>query len=260
MIGGAVSSLFRNFREGISTLNDLNKNLTDIRVVTNMSASEANVLAGNFNQMARDMGATTGEMLEGATEWYRQGKETAEVQEMVKASIIQSKLAAMDSAQSTEYLTSILNGYKMESKDVMSVIDQMVAVDNAAATSVAELSAALQRSSNSASQAGVGFSKLISYVGTVSSVTRKNAESIGESFKTMFARLENVKLGQMDEDGLGINDVEKALTKVGIKLRNSQYEFRNMGDVLDEVAARFNSFNDVEKISNFHKHSRNETT
>jgi TP901 family phage tail tape measure protein len=53
----------------------------------------------------------------------------------------------------------------------------MVAVDNAAATSVKELAEALQRTSNIAQMSGVSFNQLLGYVGTVSSVTRKSAMS-----------------------------------------------------------------------------------
>ena len=45
-----------------------------------------------------------------------------------------------------------------------------------------EIATALQYSSNSAQQAGVSFDELTSYVTVLSSVTRKSAESIGQSF------------------------------------------------------------------------------
>jgi hypothetical protein len=111
-----------------------------------------------------------------------------------------------------------------------------------------EIASALQRSSNSAQQAGVTFDELASYVTIVSSVTRKSAESIGESFKTMFARMETIKLGQMFEDeATTINDVEKALSLVDIQLRDSETSFRDMGDVFDEVAIKWDTMNELEQ-------------
>ena len=98
-----------------------------------------------------------------------------------------SKLGNVEAAQATEYLTSVLNGFKLEAEDAMSVVDRLVNLDNQYATSVAEIASAMQRSSNSAQQAGVDFNELASYITVLSSVTRKSAESIGESFKTIFA-------------------------------------------------------------------------
>jgi TP901 family phage tail tape measure protein len=78
--------------------------------------------------------------------------------------MMMSKLGNLDAAQSTEYLTSILNGFKLEATDAIGVINKLTALDNAYATSVGEISAALQRSSNSAQQNGVSFDELASYI------------------------------------------------------------------------------------------------
>ena len=93
----------------------------------------------------------------GSLEWRRQGKTADEAGELVKGSMMMSKLANMESAQATEYLTSILNGFKLEAGETEDVISKLVALDNAYATSVSEISAAMQRSSVSAQQAGVSM-------------------------------------------------------------------------------------------------------
>jgi len=63
----------------------------------------------------------------------------------------------------------------------------------------------------------------------------------------MFSRMENIKLGKLDEEGASINDVERALSRIDIKIRDSQDTFRNMGDVLDDVAKKWNTLTDVDK-------------
>ena len=189
MIGSPIFLANRMFRDMTSTLNDMNKALTDIRVVTGMTSEETENLGVQYNNLAKQLGATTQDVLKGSVEWFRQGKTIEETQELLKASITMAKLAGISSSESTQYLTSVLNGYQMSAEKAMSVTDKLVAVDNAAATSVNELAVALQRSSNSASMAGVGLDQLVGYIGTVSSVSRKSAETIGESFKTIFSRL-----------------------------------------------------------------------
>jgi TP901 family phage tail tape measure protein len=106
----------------------------------------------------------------------------------------------------------------------------------------------MQRSSNSAGQAEISLTELASYITVLSSVTRKSSESIGESFKTMFARMQNIKLGKLfEDDATDLNDVEKALHLVNIELRDSETSFRPLGDVIDDVAARWNTLNDIEQ-------------
>ena len=154
-----------------------------------------------------------------------------------------SKVGAMESAEATQLLTSTLNGYKFSAEEAMNVVDKVSAIDMAAATSSEELMTALSRTANSADDAGVSFDKLLAMIGTVSSVTRKSASTIGESFKTIFSRLSNVAAGKdIDDEGESLNDVETSLNKMGIALRSSQNEWRNFEDVLDEVAGKWSSF------------------
>ena len=48
------------------------------------------------------------------------------------------------------------------------------------------------------------------------------------------------------------NDVEKVLSKVGIKFRETNHQFRDTQDILDDVAERWETYNDLEQnaISN----------
>lgn len=48
-----------------------------------------------------------------------------------------------------------------------------------------------------------------------------------------------------EETGESLNDVETVLNELGIKLRDVNGEFRNSGEVLDEVAERWNTFDSV---------------
>ena len=83
-----------------------------------------------------------------------------------------------------------------------------------------ELALAMQRSAVSAQDSKVSMEQLIAMVGTVSSVTRREASSVGEAFKTMFSRFKDIQQGAIDEEGVDINYMEKALGRVGIAIRH----------------------------------------
>ena len=148
-----------------------------------------------------------------------------------------SKVGAIDAGSATEYLTSTLNGYKMSAQDAMSVVDKMSAVDLAAATSVEELALALQKTANMARTTGVELDEIIGMIATVSEVTRQAPEIIGTSFKTLFSRMTQVAAGkEIDDAGETLNDVEITLNRAGIALRSSKNDWRDMYDVLNDVA------------------------
>lgn len=98
-----------------------------------------------------------------------------------------------------------------------------------------EISSALQRSSVSAQQAGVSFEELASMITVVSDVSRRAPESIGEAFKTIFSRYQDILAGGIDEDGNNINNVGKALDRVGISIRDAEGGFRDFNDVLKDL-------------------------
>lgn len=63
----------------------------------------------------------------------------------------------------------------------------------------------------------------------------------------MFARMGNVKIGRLvdPETEEDLSQVETVLSTYGIKLRDSVGEFRNFGDVLDEVSSKWSSYGSV---------------
>lgn len=117
----------------------------------------------------------------------------------------------MEASASTEALTSILNGFNMEASNAINVVDTLNALDLKYATSSEELAVALQRVAAVASTARVSFNDLASIITVVSSNTRLSAETIGNGIKSLFSRLQNIKVGKyLDlETGEQLNDTEK---------------------------------------------------
>jgi TP901 family phage tail tape measure protein len=230
---------------------DLNTEMTKIQVLQAEGAKtpeEINALAQSFNDLGQEMGASTLEIAKGSVEWFRQGRTVEETQKLMKASMMLSKLGAMESADATNYLTSITNAFKIEVNDTAEVVDKLIAVDNIAATSAGELATALRYTSETAALAGVSLEQLVSYIGTVSTVTRQNAEMIGQAFKTMFSRMTLIQGGGTDEEGWTISKVEKALSAVNIEMKNADGTFRNMGDVLEDTAKKWDTLGEREQI------------
>ncbi len=99
-----------------------------------------------------------------------------------------------------------------------------------------EIAAALQKTSATARLAGVDLDQMAAIITVVSEKMRAAPETIGSAWKTILTRMQNVKIGKyFDEEGESISDVEKVLGNLGIRLRDDNDTFRDMGDVLDET-------------------------
>jgi len=248
--GDMLFGTLRQAEEAVQYISDLNKEMTNIRMVTDMSAESAKNLSGEFNELAQAYGATTTEVAAGATEWFRQGKTQAETMDLIKSSIMLSKLANMESSVATEKLTAVMNGFNLTSEQSIGVLDRLVALDNNYATSVQEIITAMQKSSAVAQGAGVDFEHLAAMITVISSKTRQSAETIGDSMKTILTRMQTIKMGKFFEDETqSLSDVEAALAQPGIEiaLRKSTREFRDMQDVIEDIGTRWNEFDDMQK-------------
>lgn len=244
----AILGLERAAKEMITTSTELDQKLTDLRMVTGDSYEGAKLLVDQYNALAKELGATAGEVLDASSEWLRQGMSTDQAATLIEQSMILSKVGAMDSAEATKNLTSAMKGYGMTVEEVAGIVDRLTAIDLQAAVTASDLAVAMSRTANSASISGVSMDRLLGYLATVQEVTQKSAETIGESFKTIFARMGNVKLGNfMSDDGEDLSDVESVLKHFGIALRDSEDEFRNFGDVLDDVYAKWDEFTNIDK-------------
>lgn len=158
-------------------------------------------------------------------------------------------------SEATTALTSALKGFKLEASEVASVVDKLTKVDQVAAVSAGGIATALSKSAVSASLAGMSMDELIAAVSTIGEVTQKSMDSVGEAMKTLLARYGNVKASVFTQMGLddggettdNINDIEKVLRTLGIRVRSSSSEMRSITDVLDELASKWDTLDTVTK-------------
>lgn len=228
---------------------ELDKAMTDLQIASGKTRAEIKELTKGYADLAKQLGATTTEVAESADTWLRQGYAAEETNTLIKNSTMLAKLGQMEAAEASKALTSAMKGYKVEVKDSISIVDKFTAVDMEAAASAGDIATAMAETATSADIAGVSMDRLIGYITTVKEVTQDGAESVGTFYKTLFARMNNVKAGKFidDETGESLNDVEKVLGELGIKLRDANGLFRESSDVLDEVGERWSQFNNVQQ-------------
>lgn len=248
LLNQAFRTLQNTAKQMIHTAAELDQQLTELRMVTGQNYEDASRLVDSYNALAKELGATTSQVVDAADEWLRQGKSIAEVEQLIAQSMVLSKVGKMDSADATKNLTSAMKGYGLAVDEVSGIVDKLTAIDLKAAVSSADLAVAMSRTANSANIAGVSMDRLLGYLATIQEVTQKSAETVGESIKSMFARINNIKLGKfIDDNGESLNDTEKILKEFGIALRDTEGEFRAVSDVLDELYGKWDSFTSVEK-------------
>lgn len=230
------------------TIEDIDKAITDLSVATNMSREATANLVKDYNDYAKKLKSTTTQVTSAADDWLRAGKSMSEAKELIKDSVMLSKLGQIDSSEATEDLLATMNGYEMSIEEVNNALDAMVAIDMQAATSAGDLATGLKYSASSASSAELSFNKLVAILGTVQDKTQQSAEVVGTFANTMLSRYRDITIGKyLSDDGEDISNYEAVLKSIGIELRDSQGEFRAFEDVLQEMSDKWDTLTSVQQ-------------
>ena len=151
-------------------------------------------------------------------------------------------------------MTSAIKGFKLSTEEAMSVVDKLTKIDQVAAISAGNLAEGLARVATTAQQAGLSLDETAAMVTTITEVTQRDASTAGEALRTLISRYSNVKAGvftsmgeEAEETSENINDIEKVLSKLGIRIRTSGTEMRSIEDVLDELAEKWDTLDDVSR-------------
>lgn len=245
----SLTAAFHAFKRMVSTARELDDSLFNLQVATGKTREETKGLLDTYNQMAGELGATTEQVAEAANDWLRTGRSLDETNELIKDSMILSKIGMIDTGDATQYLVSALNGYKLSAESALEVISKLSNVDMNAAVSAGGIAEAMSRTATSADQAGVSIDRLIGMIATMKDVSQASDERVGTAIKSIVSRYSQVKTNKLVdyESGDDLSNVEKALRKVGVQIRDGLTDFRDLDDVLGELAKKYNDLNDVEK-------------
>lgn len=251
-----LNKIMASFQNIIGLSKELDTAMFNLRVVSGDSREEAKGLISDYNDLAKQLGATTVEIANAANEWMRQGYEAEQATKLITASTYLSKLGMIDAGQATQYLTSMIKGFKLEVTDAVEIVDKLTKLDMVSATSSGGLAEAMQNVASSAQLANVSMDKTLAYAATIIETTQRDESSVGMSLRTILARYGNVKAGAYsnmnleatgDTDLENLNDVEKVLKKIGISIRSSATEFKSFEQVLDEVGDKWERLDSVSR-------------
>lgn len=96
---------------------------------------------------------------------------------------------------------------------------------------------------------GLSYEYATAALTTVTAQTRQSADVVGTAFKTLFARIQDLELGETLEDGVTLGKYSEALKKIGIDILEANGEMKNMDDILDEMGSKWDKLTQAQKVS-----------
>ncbi|WP_406541009.1 phage tail tape measure protein [Clostridium ljungdahlii] len=251
---GLAYEAINKIKDAIDNVNSVNKSQANLQMVTGMNQDQVKGLTKQYTDLANQLHVTQSQVLSSAENFLRAGHSVQESMGLIKATNIGAALSGQDAKDVADQLIAISNGFRMNTsnaKELNDVVSKLTVADNESATSFKEIATAMQGSSNMAQSVKVDFNHLLSYISTVSSVSRRNASSIGQSFVAQFARYQNVKGGQkFDAENQDLSNVERDLHKYAdINLRSDSKTFKSYETVIDDLTKKWGKLDEVSRAA-----------
>ena len=228
---------------------DLNKSLNNIRIVTGKSTAEMAQFAKQANRAAKELNTTTTKYTDASLIYYQQGLDDKQVKARTDVTAKFANVSRENLTTSSEYLTAIWNNFAKGSENLEYFADVIVALGAATASSSQEIATGLNRFAATAETVGLSYEYATAALATVTATTRQSAEVVGTAFKTLFSRIQDLELGKTLDDGTTLGKYSKALDAVGVSIKDSNGELRDMDRILDDIGGKWDNLNKDEQVA-----------
>ena len=227
---GAIFAVEKAISSLISSTVEVEKKLTDINVLLNLSSSGLEKFGSSLFDIAKNTAQSFSAVADAATELSRQGLGVEETLKRTNAALILTRLSGLDAKSSVDALTATLNSFSGSALDAIGVVNKLANVDAAFAVSSGDLANAISRVGSTAQDAGVSLDELIALVTSAQQTTARGGAVIGNSFKTIFTRLQRGK-------------VQDLLTSLGIDVGEGQSAI----SLLQQLATVYDTLGSAQK-------------
>ena len=228
---------------------NLNKSLTNIQIVTGQSAEQMEQFAIRANKAAKALSASTLAYTDAALIYYQQGLDDSTVEERTNTTIKMMNVTGQSAEEVSSYMTAIWNNFDNGTNSLEYYADAITALGAATASSSKEIADGLQKFAAIADTVGLSYEYATSALATVVAETRQSADVIGTSFKTIFARMQGLSLGETLDDGVDLNKYSIALQKIGVNVLDANGNLRQMDDILDDLGARWELLTEAQRVA-----------
>ena len=228
---------------------DLNESLNNIRIVTGASVEEMDKFAEKANQAAKALSTTTTAYTNASLIYYQQGLSDEEVIARTDVTIKMANAAGESAEKVSDQLTAVWNNFYDGSQSLEYYADAMTALGAATASSTDEIAQGLEKFAAVADTVGLSYEYATAALATVTATTRQSADVVGTAFKTLFARLSDLKLGETLDDGTTLGSYSENLAKIGVNIKDASGQLKDMDTILNETAAKWENLDKAQQVA-----------
>lgn len=172
-INNAFNLFKKTVREAYNEIKELDAAMTDIAVVTDFNISDVWETIPQYTDLSNELGTTILGAYETAKLYYQQGLDNNEVMKASRETLKMARIANMDYAEATDYMTAAVRGFKLEMSDASRVNDVFSKLAAISASDTQEIADALTRTASIANSAGMSLETTSAFLTQMIETTRE---------------------------------------------------------------------------------------
>ncbi len=232
---------FAAWRATIETLRDaftetikLDSVIQDLKKVMQASIATFDRLSEAAFDFGIKFGRSVFDVVSGFKTFAQQGLSANEILVRMKATMLAVAGSTLTANQAVEALTAVAKNFPEFQDRMTEAVDKWTRVAATAPVTAADLANAVKTVGTAAVEAGLDLDELNGIVAAVAEVTRKSGKEIGNSFKTIFARIPRGK-------------TIKAFQSLGVLALKNSGEMRGFADILKDLNKVWFKVTDVQR-------------
>ncbi|MGO0713200.1 phage tail tape measure protein [Bacillus subtilis] len=209
--------------------------MTDIRRVMDLPDYKFNELLQSSIDLGDQLSNKISDILEITGSFGRMGFSESELGDVTKTAQVLQNISDLNPNDTVNTLTAAMLNFNVAAGDSISIADKLNEVDNNYAVSTLDLANSIRKAGSTASTFGVELNDLIGYTTAIASTTRESGNIVGNSLKTIFARIGN------NQSSI------KALEQIGISVKTAGGEAKSSSELIEELAGKWDTLSDAQK-------------
>ena len=155
----------RYFRQGFDAVKEIDTAMTELKKVSDAPMGDIVAYFDDAVASAKELGSSVNEMIGATADWSRMGKSLPDSKELAEVAILYKNVGDnIDVEEATSSLVSTLQGFQMDAKDAIKIVDSFNEVANNYAINSDGIGESLKRSAAAFNAANTDLNKSIALI------------------------------------------------------------------------------------------------
>lgn len=246
----AINAVKTQADNAVKAVTDLNQAMTLVNMtMSSMTDASLNSLKQQSLNMAKELGTYTKNVTDAVTIYANENESAASMLAKAQPTVLLSAASGMNASTAADAIQGIMNQFGMAEDQAMHIADVTEKLSSEIALDFSQgcdtIAKSISVSGSVVNEAGMDFEKYAAIVSSVAEDTRQSGSTLGNAFKTIFSRISRSKDGLTTDAEM--SDAEAALKSVGVAVRGTDGDLRDVSDTLDDLNKVWGTLNKSQK-------------